>query len=59
MAEYFRTHEPHSPAAYLAERAARWGELPLHEWLRLVMKEGGTLAQLEELLGVEPRRDAG
>jgi type VI secretion system protein ImpA len=57
VAEYFRTHEPHSPVAYLAERAAHWGELPLHEWLRLVMKEGGTLAQLEELLGVEPQRE--
>ncbi len=57
VAEYFRSHEPHSPVAYLAERAAHWGELPLHEWLRLVMKEGGTLAQLEELLGVEPQRE--
>jgi type VI secretion system protein ImpA len=58
VADYFRTHEPHSPVAYLAERAAHWGELPLHEWLRLVMKDGSTLAQLEELLGVEPRRAA-
>ncbi len=57
VAEYFRSHEPHSPVAYLAERAAHWGELPLHEWLRLVMKDGGTLAQLEELLGVEPQRE--
>ncbi|WP_200228553.1 type VI secretion system protein TssA [Rubrivivax gelatinosus] len=55
VAEYFRTHEPHSPVAYLAERAAHWGELPLHEWLRLVMKDGGSLVQLEELLGVETR----
>lgn len=58
IAEFFRSTEPHSPVAYLAERAAHWGEMPLHEWLRLVMKDGATLAQLEELLGVEPKRAA-
>lgn len=57
VADYFRTHEPHSPVAYLAERAAHWGELPLHAWLRLVMKDGGSLAQLEDLLGVERQND--
>lgn len=57
VAEFFRTTEPHSPVAYLADRAAHWGELPLHEWLRLVLKDGGTLAQVEELLGVPPRPD--
>ncbi|MCY7315340.1 MAG: type VI secretion system protein TssA [Rubrivivax sp.] len=57
VAEFFRRTEPHSPVAYLADRAAHWGEMPLHEWLRSVLKEQGTLAQLEELLGVKP--DAG
>lgn len=54
VAEFFRRTEPHSPVAYLAERAASWGEMPLHAWLRHVMKDGATLAQLEELLGVPP-----
>ena len=53
VADYFRRTEPHSPVAYLVERAARWGEMPLHEWLRSVMKEPATLAQLEELLGID------
>ena len=53
VAEFFRRTEPHSPVAYLADRAARWGEMPLHEWLRSVLKEQGTLTQLEELLGVD------
>lgn len=52
VADYFRLHEPHSPVAYLAERAAQWGEMPLHVWLRTVIKEPGALAGLEELLGV-------
>jgi len=53
VAEYFRRTEPHSPVAYLAERAARWGEQPLHAWLRSVVKDEASLAKLEELLGVE------
>lgn len=52
VAEFFRRTEPHSPVAYLADKAAKWGDMPLHVWLRAVMKDGGTLAQLEEMLGV-------
>ncbi|MCD2516336.1 type VI secretion system protein TssA [Massilia sp. G4R7] len=53
VAEFFRRTEPHSPVAYLAERAARWGEQPLHAWLRTVVKDQASLSTLEELLGVE------
>lgn len=53
VAEFFRRTEPHSPVAYLAEKAARWGEQPLHAWLRAVMKDDASLARLEELLGIE------
>jgi type VI secretion system protein ImpA len=52
VAEFFRRTEPHSPVAYLADRAAHWGEMPLHQWLRTVLKEQGAIAQIEELLGV-------
>jgi len=54
VADFFRRTEPHSPVAYLADKAARWGEMPLHAWLRAVMKDPGALSQLEDLLGVEP-----
>lgn len=54
VAEYFRRTEPHSPVAYLADKAAQWGEVPLHQWLRSVMKDQASLAQIEEMLGVEP-----
>ncbi|PPE70404.1 type VI secretion system protein TssA [Caldimonas thermodepolymerans] len=53
VAEFFRRTEPHSPVAYLAAKAASWGEMPLHVWLRSVLKDPGALAHLEELLGVE------
>ncbi len=52
VAEFFRRTEPHSPVGYLADRAAHWGNMPLHVWLKAVLKENPALAQLEELLGV-------
>jgi type VI secretion system protein ImpA len=52
VAQYFRHTEPHSPVAYLAEKAAHWGEQPLHVWLRAVVKDPAALAQFDELLGV-------
>lgn len=53
IAAFFRRTEPHSPVAYLADKAARWGSMPLHEWLRNVVKDDAALARMEELLGVE------
>ena len=51
VAEFFRATEPHSPVAYLADKAAHWGELPLHLWLRSVIKDPAAIADLDELLG--------
>lgn len=53
VAEFFRRTEPHSPVAYLADKAAQWGNMPLHVWLRSVLKDQGSLSHLEELLGME------
>ena len=50
---YFRDHEPHSPVGPLAERAARWGEMPLDQWLGKVIKDENTLAQIRELLDLQ------
>ena len=57
VAVFFRRTEPHSPVTYLAARAAKWGDMPLHAWLRTVVKDDATLLQLEELLGVMPDAD--
>lgn len=57
VAAYFRATQPHSPVAYLADKAAQWGEMPLHDWLRAVVKDGGTLLSLQELLGVSQKPD--
>ncbi|AZN35354.1 type VI secretion system protein TssA [Iodobacter ciconiae] len=53
VARYFRQHEPHSPVALLAERAAKWAEMSLEEWLGSVIKDGATLGQLNELLDIK------
>lgn len=55
VAAYFRRTEPHSPVAYLADKAAHWGEQPLHVWLRTVIKDDAAFAHIEEMLGVGPR----
>ncbi|MBT0960205.1 type VI secretion system protein TssA [Denitromonas iodatirespirans] len=55
IAAFFKATEPHSPVAYLAEKAARWGQMSLHEWLRAVVKDDAALLQMEDLLGVPPR----
>lgn len=54
VARFFRATEPHSPAAYLAEKAAEWADMPLHQWLSAVVKDDGSLAHIRELLGVKP-----
>ncbi|USX28650.1 type VI secretion system protein TssA [Oxalobacteraceae bacterium OTU3CINTB1] len=54
VADFFRRTEPHSPVAYLADKAASWGDMPLHVWLRAVVKDPGAIAGLEELLGSQP-----
>ncbi len=56
VAEFFRRTEPHSPVAHLADKAAQWGEMPLHAWLKSVIKDGSTLSHVEELLGLLPPR---
>jgi len=53
IAAFFRRTEPHSPVAYLADKAARWGGMSLHEWLRTVVKDETALSRMEEMLGVD------
>lgn len=58
VAEFFRRTEPHSPVAYLADKAASWGEMPLHVWLKRVIKDDSTLMQMQELLDIDENAQA-
>jgi type VI secretion system protein ImpA len=55
VAEFFRKTEPHSPVSYLVQRAARWGEMPLEQWLQEVIKDDGVLNVVRETLGIQER----
>jgi type VI secretion system protein ImpA len=52
VAQYFQRTEPHSPVAYLVQRAIKWGEMPLEVWLEDVIKDGAVLGHLKETLGI-------
>jgi type VI secretion system protein ImpA len=52
VAQYFQRTEPHSPVAYLVQRAIKWGQMPLEVWLEDVIKDGAVLGHLKETLGL-------
>ena len=52
VAEFFRQTEPHSPVSYLVQRAVKWGNMPLSDWLQEVIKDEAVLRNLRETLGV-------
>ncbi len=52
VASFFRQTEPHSPVAYLVERAVKWCQMPLDAWLASVIKDPGVLDSIRETLGV-------
>ncbi|HEX6280196.1 MAG TPA: type VI secretion system protein TssA [Pyrinomonadaceae bacterium] len=51
IAAFFQRTEPHSPVAYLVQRAVKWGNMPLDRWLQDVIKDEGVLGQIRETLG--------
>jgi type VI secretion system protein ImpA len=58
VAAYFRQTEPHSPVAYLVERAVKWSEMPLEVWLASVIKDDGVMKTLRETLGVDGKAES-
>ncbi len=59
VAAFFQRTEPHSPVAYLVQRAAGWGEITLVDWLAEVIKDESTLNNIRETLGVKKAEDGG
>lgn len=52
IAAFFQRTEPHSPVAYLVQRAVRWGNMPLETWLQDVIKDEAVLGSIRETLGL-------
>ena len=53
IAAYFQRTEPQSPVSYLVQRAVRWGEMPLDQWLNDVISDKAVLAHIRETLGLK------
>lgn len=53
IAMFFQRTEPHSPVAYLVQRAVKWGNMPLETWLQDVIKDEAVLFQLRQTLGLD------
>jgi len=56
IAEFFTRTEPHSPVSYLVNRAVRWGEMPLENWLDEVVADQNVLNALRDTLGL-PKKE--
>ncbi len=52
IATFFHKTEPHSPVSYLVQRAVKWGNMPLENWLQDVIKDETILFQLRQTLGI-------
>lgn len=59
IADFFRRTEPHSPVAYMLDRAVKWANMPLDLWLQEVVKDPHVLSTLNETLGVDRGGDRG
>jgi len=54
IADYFRKVEPHSPVAYLLEKAIRWGYMPLPELMsELLLNQTDTINRVFNLTGLD------
>ncbi|MBX7222624.1 MAG: type VI secretion system protein TssA, partial [Blastocatellia bacterium] len=48
---FYRKSEPHSPIPYLLDRAIRWSNMSLEEWLAEALKDDNALTNVRETLG--------
>jgi len=50
IAHFFRQSEPSSPVPFLMERAARWANMTLTEWLEEMLTDSGSLREINNVL---------
>jgi type VI secretion system protein ImpA len=55
VAEFFRKSEPHSPVAYLVERAVSWTQMPLETLLDELVKDSNAMERIRDTLGIRPQ----
>lgn len=52
IADFLLRTEPHSPTAYLIQRAASWGEMPLPALVQQLSQSGSDVSRLLDALGL-------
>jgi type VI secretion system protein ImpA len=52
IADFLLRTEPHSPTAYLIQRAASWGEIPLPALVQQLSQSGSDISRLLDALGL-------
>ncbi|RMT83064.1 type VI secretion system protein TssA [Pseudomonas viridiflava] len=57
VVQFFKQTEPHSPVPYLVERAIKWGNMPLENWLNDVIKDSSVVDGIRDVLGTLQQRD--
>ncbi|QLK63706.1 type VI secretion system protein TssA (plasmid) [Enterobacteriaceae bacterium Kacie_13] len=50
IAHFFRQTEPSSPVPFLMERAARWANMTLTEWLEEMLTDSGSMREINNVL---------
>ncbi|MFS7244296.1 type VI secretion system protein TssA [Rahnella inusitata] len=50
IAHFFRQTEPSSPVPFLMERAARWANMTLTEWLDEMLTDSGSMREINNVL---------
>lgn len=53
VAGYLEENEPHSPTPYLLKRAVSWGQMPLADLMREIVRTEGDLTRYLALLGLQ------
>ncbi len=52
VADFLRRTEPHSPVSYLVQRAVKWGNMPLEDVIKELVKDSGARDAIFETLGL-------
>ncbi|MFM0057676.1 type VI secretion system protein TssA [Paraburkholderia phytofirmans] len=53
VARYLEENEPHSPTPYLLKRAVAWGQMPLADLMREIVRTEGDMTRYLALLGLD------
>lgn len=57
VVDFLRRTEPHSPVAYLVQRAIKWAHQPLESVLSELVKDSSVLESIEDVLGIQSASD--